>query len=560
MPIKNNSRLAWLELLLIALLITAVFESISTAGSQDKGNNLPDTVLAVVNDDLIRTSDFDRIFMNLHRKQSTQQKDTFDYRKLLNKLINDRLLIQEAIALGFDTDEQLLKQLNEDRIQNAIRQFFRENFKPDLNIGEDAVLAYFTSNYYRMQIRSISLIDSLASVEVYRSLLSGCDMDSLAREVSLDMYRYKGGLQNLKYYADIEVELRDRAVKLKPGEINRPIPFRTGFTVIRLENRVPADTAELGKLRNKIESFLKQREIESASRDFIEYLYSEYPVKEDSRVIEKIYADSSGIFTQQFGQGTGKIAIYHDDNFLTVDTEIRNKISHMAMTSAQKPLGLLIADGIQKAKDDLVIKTAAITAGYLENTAVMDIYQHSMDSALIELYLQDTVLPGIVFNRAEFDSYYEEHREDFRKPAQYKMDELLIADEATAHEIEKALAEGADFDFQVKSHNLAISSGNDQRSWVTLESYPEIIKAQIESLKIGDATAAYPTGDGWLIIRIKDSRPGEINTIDEVDMKIREAMFQMKFTENLDNALKVLKENSSVILNQKGIDKYLDEK
>jgi len=548
-----------LSIFVISIIAGAIPPACEISTGGDAGE-FPDTVLAVVNGDPICTSDFDYVFIGLHHNQSARQKETFDYRKLLNKLVNDRLLIQEAVSLGFDADERLLKKLHEDKVKNAVRQYYRENFKPDMNMSRDAILEYFLANYYKMRIRTISLADSSAAIEIQQKIDAGAGMDSLARQSSLDMYRYRGGLQNLKYYADIEVELREKAAALRIGETCGPVPFRTGYTVIRLEERTPADLAELDIFNDKIEAVLKQRTMESASDKFMDSLFAEYPVREKAGVISRIVTDSAGVFTGRFGAGSADIALYvNDDHFMT-DSKVRKTISHMAMTSANNPFGILIADGIKKAKEELVLEAAALSRGYLDNPVVLDKYLHSMDSALIEVYLQETVMPQIFFKRDEFESYYDEHKEDFMGPREYKLDELIIPDESTALEIERALREGADFDYLVRRYNLEFSSEDAKQRWVTMAYYPESIREDVEKLKIGGSTPAYPTGDGWLILKIRDSRPGKIMSIEDADMRIREAIFRLKFSELLDKVLGILKENSSVIYNQEGIEEYIGGK
>ena len=44
-------------------------------------------------------------------------------------------------------------------------------------------------------------------------------MDSIAQAVSADIYRYQGGLRRLKYWVDIEPELRKPLTSMKDGDI-----------------------------------------------------------------------------------------------------------------------------------------------------------------------------------------------------------------------------------------------------------------------------------------------------------------------------------------------------
>jgi hypothetical protein len=79
--------------------------------------------LVIVGGDTISTRDMDEALVETHSKMSADEKLDFDYRKLLNKLVNDRLLMQEARAMGMDEEPSLLGRLDTMRTRNAIRQY-----------------------------------------------------------------------------------------------------------------------------------------------------------------------------------------------------------------------------------------------------------------------------------------------------------------------------------------------------------------------------------------------------------------------------------------------------
>ena len=127
--------------LLLGAVVTIVFAL--PADAQVKSER---AVLAIVNGDSVFTSDVDAIFSRMHSAMSAAAKSDFDYHKLLNKLVNDRLIVQEAEALGIDDDEYVTKFLY-GRKQNWVRGIYvRDNFKPDTIVSEASLLAYFHAN------------------------------------------------------------------------------------------------------------------------------------------------------------------------------------------------------------------------------------------------------------------------------------------------------------------------------------------------------------------------------------------------------------------------------
>jgi hypothetical protein len=54
-------------------------------------------------------------------------------------------------------------------------------------------------------------------------------------------------------------------------------------------------------------------------------------------------------------------------------------------------------------------------------------------------------------------------------------------------------------------------------------------------------------------------RKGAVKPIAEVDMQIREVMFQLKFNELLDQHLGILRERSDIHMNQEAIEVYFGQ-
>ena len=174
-------------------------------------------VLAIVNGDSVFTSDVDAIFSKMHSAMSTAAKGQFDYHKLLNKLVNDRLIVQEAEALGIDEDEYVTRFLY-GRKQNWVRGIYvRDNFKPDTTVSEARLREYFHANYHKVRVRTISVESKATADSLAQRIRQGEPMDSLAKMYSVDMFRYVGGIQSMKYWCTVEDELRRHLNDAKQG-------------------------------------------------------------------------------------------------------------------------------------------------------------------------------------------------------------------------------------------------------------------------------------------------------------------------------------------------------
>lgn len=514
--------------------------------------------LVVVNHDTIFTTDLDAALVQFHTGMDEKKRADFDYHKLLNKLVNDRLLSQEARNLGVDKEDWFVKQLGGLRRQAAIRRFVTTTFKPNLAISDSAILAYFQVNYSKLQVRTVSVKTSAEAQALREKIVKGAAMDSIAKKVSLDISRFQGGLRGAAYRGDMETILRDQASKLKPGQLSQPFPYREVFTVLRLERTEPADTAELAGFKSKITGILKEQKRQAAWKSFIAGLAAKYPVTVDSVALRKLQNDSTRLFTQNFVKGTQSALFRVDAAHQVTDEEFRTIMSRAAMSAGNQPFDSIRSAAAVRAREDIMLSAAADKAGYENDSAVTAFYDKAVDSALVEAYLKETIIPQIKFNHAEFEAYYNKNLDHFREPEQILMDRVIIPDSAVAAEAESRLAGGADFGFVAKqfSKDIKMANADEPNEWALMAAFPQSIADEIGKIAIGKSTRAFLTTDGWVIFRVKARRQGKVKELAEVEMEIRGIMFQKKFDAALDKTMTTIKGNAVIEYKDKAIARY----
>ena len=119
------------------VLFAILFSSMSMAApgeSKDKP-----TLLVTVNGDSILTTDFESQFGALHSTMSTQDKESFDSRKLLNKMVNDRLLVQEAETIGMGDEPTIVKLMAKRTREYAVAGFIKATFTPSDSVTADEI-------------------------------------------------------------------------------------------------------------------------------------------------------------------------------------------------------------------------------------------------------------------------------------------------------------------------------------------------------------------------------------------------------------------------------------
>jgi len=540
---------------IIGLTLICFMAMIPSSFADDTTSRWP---LVVVNGDTIHSSDLDAELIKFHMGIDKQRRSGFDYEKLIGKLVNDRLLIQEALALELDQNDAMIESLKEQRESRATSQFVRDKFKSSPMASEDGILEYFNSFYSKLQIRTVSVQDSLHAQALVTAVRSGANIDSIAEAHSVDMYRYKGGLHAEKYYGDVESVFRERSDQLKVGEFSDVFPYRQVYAFLKLEKTASSDLKDLPKYRKKIEAILKTRAQDRQWRAFVDSIKQFVPVTIDSAALKEIMANSGDLFTSKFLKNSNKPIVTADSDHFVTDSELRAELSHTASTSPNSSFIDLFIKTLENSTDDLVLRVAARSAGYLDHPKVAARLERSCDSALVQTYLQEMILPRIKFNHKEFEQYYSENQDQFRRPDEFMLDKIIVEDQALADKIVSRLRDGAEFSYVVREYDEYNLSKDDEVERMSLEQFPDTVRNVLIRLRAGESSPAFQTTDGWIVLNVKQRWPGEVKSLEESDMQIRELMFHRKFDELLDETMAVLKENSEIQYLDESIERYFN--
>ena len=173
--------------------------------------------------------------------------------------------------------------------------------------------------------------------------------------------------------------------------------------------------------------------------------------------------------------------------------------------------------------------------------------------------------------REELQSYYDQHRDEYRRPEQVKISHILIktplpgpdgkvdpkgVEEAQkkAEGILKQLKSGAKFEELAKKYSQDAESAKNGGSlgWIQRGRFPSaaVDKAAF-SLPKGAASDVINAGYGFDIIRVDDKQEAHVKTLDEVKDQIEPVLKQQKAARAAENA-------ANSLLNQartEGLDK-----
>jgi peptidyl-prolyl cis-trans isomerase SurA len=308
------------------LLLGFIFVFFLWCGLFSSSEAIVDRIVAVVNQEIITLSEVEKWAGPL--KEEIRAEDRLErrervhevYRKVLERLIEDRLIEQEAKRSGIKvaskeiegaledirrrsavTQEQLEKALaNEGMTLEAYKKEIEKRIqrmklinlavKMDSKAGEKEWMDYYQKNIDRYRsnesYRPSQILFSVrkdATPEEVREIRMKCqkvlvridkgeDFGEMAVLYSEDISAKDRG--DLGYFKKGELipELEKEALRLRVGEVSPIIRTRFGFHIIKLVDRKGDTPPPFEEVKEKVKSDYKEKEMEKAFQQFLSIL------------------------------------------------------------------------------------------------------------------------------------------------------------------------------------------------------------------------------------------------------------------------------------------------
>ncbi len=518
----------------------------------------PTDTLILVNSDPITVAYVDKLVLKAHKTGKMEQGGTGLVYRYLEKRVNDLLILQDALAAGMDQEPEVLDFVAEKELQYSIQAYVRDHLVLPKTAPEDSVRAFFDRFYWQIQIRQLSVRTETEADDLRTKVLGGADMDSLAKEFSLDTKKLRGGLSNLLYWADVENVIRDQVRNLQVGDLSPVFPFREAYAFVRVEQLLPVDEAAFSKVQAKTASSVLAVLRQRAWDEFVSRTLAEVPVTENMDVLFAMAADSASVLNGDFLKKNERPALAIAGGPVVTETELRKAVSHEAMTDAMRPFATIMSVVRRDKKREIALGYLAEQAGYVTRDDVQERIDQDWEDLLIETYLNEAVAAKIRFKREEFQEFYTRNLDQFRGPDEVRLEILILDSETDAKEASQKLAGGADFSYVFGQYNPGVDFSLGKSSYIKTNQLSRQFRDQLSHMKVGQSSEAVSMPMGWMVFQLADQRPGTPPPLEEVEMDIRKAIYQEKFNVGMNEVLGKLKEHSRITRFEDRIDAYFN--
>jgi len=253
----------------------------SLLGSGGSGR-LPDGAVARVNETLIRTEEYERLLAALESDRRTPLGDE-DRARVLDRLIEEELLVQHALALGLARSD---RRVRADLVSAVLGSLAAatDGYEPD----EDEIQAFYAENrdFFagpgRLWVRQVFVAVDGAGEEAAAARAARASERLRAGE-PIDRVREELGSPEVAPLPDTPLppaKLREylgptallAALDLAPGQTSDPIRSAQGYHVLSLVERDPGGAPPLEEIVPQVRAELRRRSDDRLLRERLDQL------------------------------------------------------------------------------------------------------------------------------------------------------------------------------------------------------------------------------------------------------------------------------------------------
>ena len=211
-------------------------------------------------------------------------------------------------------------------------------------------------------------------------------------------------------------------------------------------------------------------------------------------------------------------------------------------------------------KEKLLYKEA-LKREYENNAQVVEKMNAMKRAIILEAFVKDLLKQDIAISDGDVVDYFNEHKDEFGRPAMVKVMHILTLNEESAQKVMAELKQGGDFADLAKklsADSMTARKGGDLGYLPKGKMPPEFDEAAFALEKEGDTSGIVKTKRGYHIIKLTGKVPEIASTLSPtIISKIKRIKTQKMQEEIINNAVNEIKPNYDVTSNEELLESFV---
>jgi parvulin-like peptidyl-prolyl isomerase len=489
----------------------------------------------MVNGEILTLEKFNRVLAGIHggmTDNATQSRTNPS--QLLERLINARLVLQEARNIGLDELPEVMnaeKAFEGETIRGMLYGYQLRNIKkPDKKEVEKR---------YRQAVKEVKVTSVLFEKEedgkrLEAEVRGGGDFDELAQRM-ITSGEAKGSLvgQYLRFDS-LSPEVAKTVSSLKKGEVSPLIRIGNQVSLLRMEGiRFAKDPAA----RAQAEKDTLQAKKVAVLKRYTEGLRKKY-LRIDQKLVDSLDYESVEPGFEKLLADDRVLARVKGEKPVTVGdltNALEKKFFHGSDSAAQRKKINRKKDQVLEEILDRRVASMEAKRLKLEHT---DFYKTKAedyrDEILFGAFVQKVIVPDVKVVDEDLNAYYQANIGEFTFPEMVRIDGLVFTDKGTAEEAIEKLRKGADFQWlranaegqvdATAAENLLVFGGE----LLVATTLPEGVRKAIAGAGPGDYRLYADSGKAYYVLNLMERIPSKPMPLESVKGEMENKVFGEK--------------------------------
>jgi len=505
--------------------------------------------VATVNDEPITLEEFNRAIAASHAARRGEKKaGRIDYSKIVNRLINTRLIVLEARNIGLDELPET-KKLVADYSQETLMKLLLEGHLRDIKADEDAVEKIYQEMVKEWQISSIRFEKEEAARRFAEKIQAGNDFEESVNK-ALEEGLAKEGEIGLYYKdEDLTPQVAELVKDMKMGSISPIVSHgEKGFIILRLEGvRFPEGDAEALE-KAKREALNQKRK--QATRDYYEDLRKKY-VRINEGLVDELDFESEEPGFERLLKDKRVIVEIIGGQSITVG-ELTRALKQKFFHGVERAIkNKQVNRRKHEVLEGVVEKRILLKEAFKQGIDRSDEYKYRVKeyefSVVFGAFMQKVITPDIKLNLEELKTYYQENSEEYMSPEMMRIKSVVFDKRSNAVSALEKLRKGTDFNWLSSNAEGQVEKETEgllrfEGKLLVVSSLPEGVQKALSGANPGDFRL-YESPEGYFyVLYIYHLLPGSPQPFENVKNKIAKEVFGDKLQKAVEDYAERLKE------------------
>jgi parvulin-like peptidyl-prolyl isomerase len=395
--------------------------------------------------------------------------------KILNNMLNERLIYDDAHMRGFDRDSSYRKRMDAVTGQALLDSYAKSVSVDTIEVSQKELWDEFRNSKSVARARYVYARTHAEARKLKSRLQRGEPFEKIAREVFVDpRLADNGGSVGYISYGDMEANFEVAAFSLPPGVLSDPVRLRVGWAIIRVDDRIETpllSEMDYAKMVPKLTQAVRERKTRTMIKKVSDDVAAELQPEFNQAAVEALLSNW-GVLAEEGGSPSVEELM----------RRIPADVSHEHLVSFRNS-SWTIADAVARAErlpdkylrkvhtaedvKDVVVGLAARDAilerahraGLDQNESVLHQVNVQRELYLLKRW-EETVVDTVraeSIGENEITSYYSQNRAMFVSAPEVNIGEILVRYRTEADSLMGLLRRGA--------HFVELARRNSIRPW-----------------------------------------------------------------------------------------------